>query len=210
MIGRFAILMILLVTVASCTSSSAKVSGGQLAADEMAEAAYRAEIAAVGLDMRLRLMKACSNVDPELPAWAQAGNGGTQCMREKIENAFNEPDGIAACAGSFDLGRHFACLAAGSYLNELRRNIRSPKLLSAQEWSDPTQAIKNTLDEAKVQAISQCISSSSTDCEERFLLTMFGIDSDIERNCAVLASPAQCLLRKSMMAFMRNRAMMIW
>jgi hypothetical protein len=160
--------------------------------------------------MRLRLIKACSNVDPELPAWAQAGIGGTQCMREKIENAFSEPDGIAACAGTFEPGRHFACLAAGSYLNELRRNIGSPRLLSAQEWNDPTQAIKNTLDEAKVQAISQCIGSPSKDCEEKFLLRMFGVGSDIERNCAALALPGQCLLRKSMMAFMRNRALMIW
>ena len=184
----------------------------QYEATALSEAAHQAKLRAIGANLRAQLTEACAKSDPALPSWSQSFSPMEvqECFDRKIREAFNEPLGEASCGGEMERDPFFTCLMAGSFLNDMLRNMNSPKTLSAEEWRDLDLAVNNVNAEITAQSIFQCARSNIADCDVKFLFTAFGLGDDDGELCARQVDPMTCLLRKSMTIFMEDRTRLIW
>ncbi|WP_368412941.1 hypothetical protein [Dongia sp.] len=214
---RIAVLIFLLASfLVGCASSGTTTSYNQYPeqydAAALSDAAHQAKLRLIGAKLRLQLSAACEKSDPSLPSWSQSFTPEAiqACYDSKIRSAFNEPLGEASCAGEPEGEPFFTCLMAGSYLNDMLRNMNSPKTLSAEEWQDLDLAVKNVNAEITAQSIFQCAKSDITNCQVRFLFKAFGLGDEAGELCAQELEAMRCLLRKSVTIFIDDRTRLIW
>ncbi|MBK8158220.1 MAG: hypothetical protein IPK59_05360 [Rhodospirillaceae bacterium] len=214
---RIAVLVSLLASLLGACASGGTTSSHSQYPEQydttvLADTAHQDKLRAIGADVRVKLAKACTQSDPTLPSWSESHSllSLAACYDSKIKEAFNEPLGEASCAAEMERDNFFTCLMAGSYLNDILRNMDSPKVLSTEEWQDLSLAVKNVNAEIAAQSMFQCAKSTAADCQLAFLLRAYGLGDEAGDICARQVDAMGCLMRESMTIFIKDRALLIW
>lgn len=198
---RHLLSVLLVVALTACAQTSTPAPAETTRVDGVPFASFRMELADVVGQMATKLRDRCPQdyvgiqglpgPSPQSQQW--------QCMRFAIDLAIFDADGPVACEGQPDVGKYIGCLVIGSFFNEVRRNIASPRVLSTAEWTDLDKAADNLGAEMVAQQAVQCRGNSGAICTWLFNLKALGLSAEEGRPCLSQMLATDCLLQKSML-----------